>query len=106
MQVLGPLLGMALLGVVAGWLLGGLCRKAMRFAVLAVVVFIAIELLGYHIATGHWETIASGAGAAARSAGEVAQSSRHTLLRIVTYNVPFTVGFLWGLSRALPRRRK
>ena len=106
MQVLGPIIGMLLLGAVAGWGLGRLCHKAVRFVIIVIVVLVALELLGYNLASAHWRTIVGGATGAARTAGEGAHGSGGTFWRLATYNLPFTIGFVWALLKAIPRRRR
>ena len=101
MHSIGPLIGMVLLGIVAGWLLGRLCRKAVHLAFLAVVVFVALELIGYKIASIHADALLAGAQTAADHAVDAARSSRGALWRLATYNIPFTLGFFFGLYRAL-----
>ncbi len=97
METIGPLIGMGLLGVVAGWLSGGLVRRAASMALLALVVFIALELIGYQIAVQHGFTLRD----AAHSAVEAARSSKDVVKRLVTFNMPFTVGFALGFVKAM-----
>ena len=106
MQAIGPIIGMLLLGAVAGWGLGHLCHKAVRFALLVIVVLVALELVGYHLASAHWDTIVHGAAGAANTAGERLRGSSGTFWALATYNLPFTIGFVWGLLKTIPRRRR
>lgn len=108
MESIGPFIGMALLGVVAGWLLGRMVRRATGVALLVVLVFVALQLIGFKVATVHGEALLEAARAAADPAVEAVRSSGGVLWRLATYNLPFTLGFLFGLYRALPipRRRR
>lgn len=101
MHSIGPLIGMVLLGIVAGWLLGRLCCKAGHLTFLAVVVFVALELIGYKIASIHADALLTTAQSAADQAVDAARSSRGVFWRVATYNIPFTLGFFFGLYRAL-----
>lgn len=101
METLRPILGMALLGGLAGWLLGRLCYRAARVAVFVVLAVVALELIGYHVATMHWDALAGGAAAAVQAT----RSYGGVLWRLAAYNLPFTVGFAFGFWKALPPRR-
>ena len=99
---------MALLGLVAGWLLGRICRRATSVALLVVLVFVALQLIGFKVATLHGEALLTAARSAADHTVEAARSSGGVVWRLAIYNLPFTAGFLFGLYRALPlcRRRR
>ena len=102
MQSLGPLVGMALLGLLLGWLVGRAVYKVARIALLALVAVIGLELIGYHIAKLHWDTIAQ----TAQTAAGATRAGSGLLWRLATYNLPFTAAFIYGFWKALPRRRK
>lgn len=102
MEAIRPIIGMALMGALVGWVLGRICLRAVRIVVLVVIALVALELIGYHVATMHWDAIAGGAASAAhatRSLGSV-------VWRLALYNLPFTVGFLLGFWRALPPTKR
>jgi len=104
MSTLGPIVGMIVLGVLVGWLLGRLCVKAVRLLLFAVVAVIALQLVGYKLGSLHWESAVDSAKAAAEATRPYAGVG----WSLLTYNLPFTAGLVFGLWKSMPlgRRRK
>lgn len=102
MTEIGPIIGMALLGALVGWLFGRACLKVFRLALFLALALVALQLIGYHAAAIHWDSLAHSAGKAAREARE------HTGLawRLLVYNLPLTIGFVAGMWKALVRPRR
>ncbi len=101
MDALRPIIGMALLGGIAGWVLCRACLRATRVLILVLVGVVGLELIGYHVATMHWDAISGTAAAAAKAAG----THGSVVWRLAMYNIPFTVGLLIGVWKALPPRK-
>ncbi|NSW55742.1 MAG: hypothetical protein HPY44_07015 [Armatimonadetes bacterium] len=102
MTEIGPIIGMMLLGALVGWLFGRACLRVFRLAVFLALAIIALQLIGYHAAAVHWDSLAQSAGDAAREARE------HSGLawRLAVYNLPLTIGFAAGTIKALIRPRR
>ena len=105
METIGPVIGMAILGLVAGWLTGLAVRKAASLALLAVVVFVALQLIGYKLVLIHWDALPGSAERAAHSVGATAHRASGHLWRLSAYNLPFSIGYLVGVLRGLAQRR-
>lgn len=102
MSALGPVVGMLLLGALVGWLMARACAGLLRLVLLLVVVLVALQLIGYHISSAHWAGLAQAAGKTA----DAARSQSGLLWRLAVYNIPLTIGFVFGAARALRRRRR
>lgn len=100
-EALSPLIGMALLGGVLGWLVGRAFAAAARAAFLALLIFIALQLIGYKLAVVHWGLLT----AHARELIEQSAPWRRVLWGLMRYNLPFTLGFLAGFWHAVRRPR-
>jgi uncharacterized membrane protein (Fun14 family) len=101
METLRPIIGMALVGGLVGWVLGRACIRAARVVFLVILAVIALELIGYHVATMHWDAISGNAAAAA----DAARAYGSVAWRLALYNIPFTAGLLLGLWKAMPPRK-
>ena len=102
MPALGPALGMLILGFLAGAVVTKLSIKAVRFALLLLLVFVALQLIGYKAAAVHWDSLTEHAQGAAKGL----HPSGGALWKFASYNLPFTIGFVGGFVRALSGLRR
>ncbi|MEN6344258.1 MAG: hypothetical protein ABFE16_03085 [Armatimonadia bacterium] len=102
MSSLGPTIGMAILGYLAGGILGKLSMRAFRMVVFVVLLILALELIGYHFSGLYWQSLREHAAAAAKS---VHAPATHTW-RLLTINLPLTAGVLLGLVQSIRGARR
>lgn len=93
---------MAILGYLAGGILGKLSVRAFRMAVFVALLILALELIGYHFAGLYWHSVREHAATAAKS---VHAPATHAW-RLVTVNLPFTAGLLIGLVQSVRGARR
>lgn len=95
-------LGLAILGYLAGWVLGRLARTVFRGLMLVGLVWFALVCLGFSLQVTVWEHLWSGLSAA----GQQARPLGSTLGRAVVAHLPLALGLLLGLLRGVRARRR